>query len=393
MGILGLHKFLDKNTKAGITDLACYKLKDKVIAVDASIFIYQFASAIKSSVDDLKTSDGRITTHIHGILTKILSMLKKKLKPIFIFDGKASYLKQNVLDNRKLVKTTANIEIKQVIKKLKKIQDMLEPIPETSEAIQEQLENVKKAKELQETLIKLKKRTVLVSFKQMEECKEIVKLLGIPMIQSLEEADSQCAWLVKNGFADYVASEDMDILTFGANKLIRKLSAKDNVVEYDLKILLKELDLSQEQFIDLCILLGCDYTPTISKIGPKRAYELIKQYKSIDNILLDKDFRSKYILPENFNYKEAREYFINPPINEIKKEELVWSIPKYNELKELLKIKYEYSDENIQKLFGVLQGGYYSVICGAKSKKEYEKDKFTYIKKLKENINFDSDSD
>ena len=391
MGILGLHKFLDKNTSAGITDI---KLNpDTVIAVDASIFIYQFASAIKSSVDDLKTIDGRITTHIHGILTKILSMLKKKLKPIFIFDGKASYLKQNVLDNRKLVKTTANIEIKQVIKKLKKIQDMLEPIPETSEAIQEQLENVKKAKELQETLIKLKKRTVLVSFKQMEECKEIVKLLGIPMIQSLEEADSQCAWLVKNGFADYVASEDMDILTFGANKLIRKLSAKDNVVEYDLKILLKELDLSQEQFIDLCILLGCDYTPTISKIGPKRAYELIKQYKSIDNILLDKDFRSKYILPENFNYKEAREYFINPPINEIKKEELVWSIPKYNELKELLKIKYEYSDENIQKLFGVLQGGYYSVICGAKSKKEYEKDKFTYIKKLKENINFDSDSD
>mgnify|MGYP000571860250 CR=1 FL=1 len=96
----------------------------------------------------------------------------------------------------------------------------------------------------------------------------------------------------------------MDILTFGTNKLIRKLSAKDNVVEYDLKILLKELGLSQEQFIDLCILLGCDYTPTIDKIGPKRAYELIKQYKSIDNMILDADFSSKYILPDNFNYKE-----------------------------------------------------------------------------------------
>ena len=350
MGILGLHKFLDKNTKAGITDLACYKLKDKVIAVDASIFIYQFASAIKSSVDDLKTSDGRITTHIHGILTKTLGMIKKKLKPIFIFDGKASYLKQNVLDNRKSVKTTANKEIKQVLEKLKKVQDMLEPIPDTEEAIKEQLENIKDAKVLEETLIKLKKRTVSVTFKQMEECKEILQLLGIPMIQASEEADSQCAWLVKKGFADYVASEDMDILTFGANKLIRKLSAKDNVVEYDLKILLKELGLSQEQFIDLCILLGCDYTPTIDKIGPKRAYELIKQYKSIDNMILDIDFISKYTLPENFNYKEAREYFINPPVNEIKKEELIWSIPKYNELKELLKTKYEYSDQNINKL-------------------------------------------
>ena len=179
MGILGLHKFLDKNTKAGITDLPCYKLKDKVIAVDASIFIYQFASAIKSSVDDLKTSDGRITTHIYGILTKTLGMIKKKLKPIFIFDGKASYLKQNVLDNRKSVKTTANKEIKQVLEKLKKVQDMLEPIPDTEEAIKEQLENIKDAKVLEETLIKLKKRTVSVTFKQMEECKEILQLLGI----------------------------------------------------------------------------------------------------------------------------------------------------------------------------------------------------------------------
>ena len=393
MGILGLHKFLDKNTKAGITDLECYKLKDKVIAVDASIFIYQFASAIKSSVDDLKTSDGRITTHIHGILTKTLGMIKKKLKPIFIFDGKASHLKQNVLDNRKTVKTTANKEIKQVLQKLKKVQDMLEPIPETEEAIKEQLENIKEAKILEETLIKLKKRTVSVTFKQMEECKEILKLLGIPMIQSAEEADSQCAWLVKKGIADYVASEDMDILTFGTNKLIRKLSAKDYVVEYDLKILLKELGLSQEQFIDLCILLGCDYTPTINKVGPKRAYELIKQYKSIDNMILDADFSSKYTLPDNFNYKEAREYFINPPVNEIKKEELVWSIPKYDELKELLKTKYEYSDQNINKLFGVLQGGYYSVISGEKTMSQYNKDKIAYIKKLKQNISFESDSD
>lgn len=393
MGILGLHKFLSKNTNAGITDLLCYKLKDKVIAVDASIFIYQFATAIKSSVDDLKTSDGRITTHIHGILTKTLGMIKKKLKPIFIFDGKASNLKQNVLNNRKKVKTTANKEIKQVLEKLKKVQVLLEPLPETKEAINEQLENIKEAKVLEETIIKLKKRTVSVSFKQMEECKEILKLLGIPMIQAPEEADSQCAWLVKKGIADYVASEDMDILTFGTNKLIRKLSAKDYVVEYDLKILLKELGLSQEQFIDLCILLGCDYTPTINKVGPKRAYELIKEYKSIDNMILDADFSSKYILPDNFNYKEAREYFINPPVNEIKKEELVWSIPKYDELKELLKTKYEYSDQNINKLFGVLQGGYYSVISGEKTTSQYNKDKIAYIKKLKQNISFESDSD
>ena len=45
------------------------------------------------------------------------------------------------------------------------------------------------------------------------------------------------------------------------------------------------------QFIDLCILMGCDYCDSIKGIGPKRAIELIKQHRSIDNIIkhLDKN--------------------------------------------------------------------------------------------------------
>lgn len=39
------------------------------------------------------------------------------------------------------------------------------------------------------------------------------------------------------------------------------------------------------KFIDLCILLGCDYCDTIKGIGPKTALKLIKEYKSIENIL------------------------------------------------------------------------------------------------------------
>ena len=39
------------------------------------------------------------------------------------------------------------------------------------------------------------------------------------------------------------------------------------------------------QFIDLCILLGCDYCDSIKGIGPKRAIELIKQHRSIEEIL------------------------------------------------------------------------------------------------------------
>jgi flap endonuclease-1 len=397
MGIKGLHKFLETYAPNGIKEINVSTLQDKVVAIDASIFIYQFASAIKSSVDDLKTSDGKVTTHIHGILTKTLGILKKKIKPIFVFDGKPPSLKQGVLDTRKDTKSNASLEIKQVKRKLRKLQSKLEPMPETVEDIQAQLENIAKAKELETVLTKLQKKTVSVTFIQMEECKEIIRLLGIPIIEALEEADSECAALVKSGIADCVASEDMDILTFGAPKLIRKLSSKSTVVEYDLAKILSELGLNQNQFIDLCILLGCDYTGTIGKVGPKKAYELIKIYGSIESMLvLDSGFNPtnpKYIIPENFIYTESAEYFINPPIKPIDSDKIKWTKPDYSVLQELLKTKYEYSDENIQKMFGVLQGGYYSVISGEKTIKEYNKSKSEYIKKLRDSINFDSDSD
>jgi flap endonuclease-1 len=396
MGITGLNKFLLQYSPNSIKDINTFQLKDKIVIIDVSIFLYQFASAIKSSTDDLKTSTGKIITHVHAILSKTLTLTNsKKLKIIYVFDGKPTNLKQGTLDTRKSTKNDANKEIKEIKIKIKEIEEKLEPVPVTVQDVQEQIQNITQVKELQEQIIKLKKRSVTVTHKQMEECKEIIELLGIPMIQSLEEADSQCAWLVKNGLGDYVASEDMDILTFGTPKLIRKLSAKDTVTEYNLEVILKELELNQDEFIDLCILLGCDYTPTIDKIGPKKAYELIKKHRSIDKIIeLDPGFTTgKYQIPKNFNYKEAREYFKNPPVKHIQKEDLVWSIPKYDELKELLKTKYEYSDDNIQKLFGVLKGGYYSVISGEKTTGQYYKDKKAYLKQLRSNINFDSDSD
>ena len=109
--------------------------------------------------------------------------------------------------------------------------------------------------------------------------------MGIPVIQSIEEADSQCVHLVKSGIAYAVGSEDMDILTFGADKLLRNINNVNKIVEYDLKTILEELDVSYEQFIDICILLGCDYCPTIEGIGMKRAYDLIKKYGDIDNMI------------------------------------------------------------------------------------------------------------
>lgn len=69
------------------------------------------------------------------------------------------------------------------------------------------------------------------------------------------------------------------------------------------------------QFIDLCILLGCDYCESIRGIGPKRAVELIKQFDNIETILKNIDTK-KYTVPEEWNYKQARELFVNPEVTD-----------------------------------------------------------------------------
>ena len=63
----------------------------------------------------------------------------------------------------------------------------------------------------------------------------------------------------------------------------------------------------------MCILLGCDYCDTIRGIGPKRALQLIKQYGDIETILKHLDTK-KYVVPDNFPYKEVRELFKSPDV-------------------------------------------------------------------------------
>jgi flap endonuclease-1 len=63
------------------------------------------------------------------------------------------------------------------------------------------------------------------------------------------------------GYVDGVYTDDMDILTFGSPKIIKNLiSLKNKPQEINLNTILDKLNLSYNEFIDFCILLGCDYS-------------------------------------------------------------------------------------------------------------------------------------
>jgi len=141
----------------------------------------------------------------------------------------------------------------------------------------------------------------------------------------------------------------MDILANGCQVFLKNFSSDKNFVdEYCLEGILQNLEINYEQFVDLCILCGCDYTSKIYGIGHVNAYKLIKKYNNIEGILENiKDF-PKFKVPTNFDYKNARRLFFDP----FNFEEIKEYIPEFKMKEPQLEKLIEFvEDVNIHKKY------------------------------------------
>lgn len=98
----------------------------------------------------------------------------------------------------------------------------------------------------------------------------LIEALGVPWLQPSaadpHEAEGVCAALQHRGLVDYVVSEDTDVAAYGA-PLLRNITLAErpkvpmNVLD---PVKLRDaLGLSREEFVDLAILLGTDFTERI----------------------------------------------------------------------------------------------------------------------------------
>jgi len=166
--------------------------------------------------------------------------------------------------------------------------------------------------------MQIEKRLVKVDKQHVAEVQHLLDCLGIPWIQAPGEAEAQCAEMTRQGIVYGTVTEDMDALTFGCPKLIRHLTMNEArkmpILEFDLEKVLTDFKVTMDQFIDICILCGCDYIQSIRGIGPKKAFEYITKYGDIENVLKNID-ATKYKVPSNFWFEECRKLFKNPNVN------------------------------------------------------------------------------
>ncbi|KAJ7211365.1 PIN domain-like protein [Mycena pura] len=120
-----------------------------------------------------------------------------------------------------------------------------------------------------------------------EESKELLRTLGVPCIESTGtyEAEALASSLVLNGLADYVASEDTDVIIYEA-PLLRNITNRNGpLIMLSGSEIRNALQLDRTSFVDFALLLGTDFSQRIKNVGPARALKFIQQHKSIERIL------------------------------------------------------------------------------------------------------------
>ncbi|TFK27564.1 PIN domain-like protein [Coprinopsis marcescibilis] len=261
MGIKGLTGLLNEHAPNSIKEHEIKTLFGRKVAIDASMSIYQFLIAVRQRDGEMMMNEaGETTSHLLGLFHRTIRIVENGIKPAYVFDGKPPDLKKGVLSKR-------------------------------YERREEAKEEGEEAKEVgtTEDVDRYSRRTVKVTRQHNEECQKLLRLMGIPCIVAPSEAEAQCAELARGGKVYAAGSEDMDTLTFHAPILFRHLTfseaKKQPISEINLELALKGLDMDMSQFIDLCILLGCDYLEPIKGVGPKSALKLIREFGGLKGVV------------------------------------------------------------------------------------------------------------
>ena len=236
-------------------------------------------------------SKGRVTSHLTGLFYRNINLLMANIKPIYVLDGKPSTLKKIIIEKRREVREKMEQKYHQALKEGK-------------------IEDAKK----------YARSTVKINELIINDCKKILELMGIPVINAPSEGEAAAAYLTEINFASVTVSQDYDSLLFGAKKLVRNLNTTGkrrikNTSKYinvepemiELNKFLNENKINRNQLIDMGILIGTDFNPDgFTNIGPKTALKLIRKYERIENIPnIKKEL-------ERIDINEIRKIFLEP---------------------------------------------------------------------------------
>jgi flap endonuclease-1 len=190
----------------------------------------------------------------------------------------------------------------------------------------------------------------------LSSARELLGLLGIPVLDAPSEGEAQASHMVKTGEVRYVASQDYDTLLFGAPLLVRNLTVsgkrrlhgrmitvQPEIVRLD--EVLSGLNLTREQLIEIAILVGTDFNEGAAGIGARTALKKVTagEFESVISARLP-----------GFDPEPVREFFLHPPV--ATGGLLEWKQPGYDQTISFLCGRYGFSEDRISPILGKIAG-------------------------------------
>lgn len=250
--------------------IALAELQGRTLAVDAHGDLYQFLALIRlRDGTPLSDDQGRVTSHLSGLFFRTTRLIAEhQLRLVFVFDGVPPPQKQDELNRRRAVKT------------------------EFEKARQEALARG----DLEDAYAKATMTSKLTK-DMAAEARELLALLGLPVVQAPSEGEAQAAHMARRGDVWAAASKDYDTLLFGAPRLLGFLSISGKeflpskgqfrplipeVIDLDAQ--LAAWGITREGAIDLALLIGTDFNDGVRGIGPKKALALVQKHGRIESM-------------------------------------------------------------------------------------------------------------
>ena len=319
MGIKDLNPFLRTRAPKAFRLVKISDFRRKRIAIDATLIIYQsfaaaFTGIVKTDIRDADLMNDNLFSRerdpatgeylcpnyrkaifyvfnrVNGL---VWEMYYNGITPIFVHDGEAIHEKNSYArERRKQVRDSTAARVSAL-----KQQILDTPILERAG---------------NSDFASLRKLLAQVQFvKPYEDFDQIFKHvqegLGAPVIKAPNEAEKFCAFLAGKGVAAASFSTDTDSYVFGAPIVISDIDQETKNANYAkmvaaageenertgdsiyvsrkqsathftaviTPVIMRELGLTQRQFVDFCIMLGCDFNSRVPGVGPARSWKMV----------------------------------------------------------------------------------------------------------------------
>lgn len=323
---------LKKHAPGSMQTLKLSSLRGLIISVDVSIFLNK---AVKSAGPERWTA---------SFLVLLCTLKRYGIKPLFVFDGPNMPVEK--LDER-LERRNNQAKTESRLKLMLSLRDRLRKYAtpgykkDPPDELIEEIKNVFGRAKIVEKIIWSDPHSIMININSWakkieiqnspilpiyaEKAKEMIGILGMAYFQAPGEAETLCAAMAVAGLCDAVISEDTDCIVYGTPYLLAKIDLKNGtILSVCLADILEETGLSLEEFVDLCILLKCDYNkrckgfPPDGKkrkkpapIGAVAAWDMIRVYRRLEEA-------EKFIHnPEILKYRRCRELFTPPSKEEL----------------------------------------------------------------------------